>query len=63
MSRTDRTVTTRAEAKRMTLGELRSFVKEMDEAGAADSTGVDARVNFGGGLKELKATAERFGGL
>lgn len=60
---TDRTVTATASAddKRMTLGELRSFIGEMDQAGAAESTPVSARVTFGGWLRELKATAQRFG--
>lgn len=60
---TDRTVTATASGgdKRMTLGELRSFIGEMDQAGAAESTSVSARVTFGGWLRELKATAVRFG--
>ena len=46
---------------KLTLGDLRSFVGEMDQAGAADTTPVGATVSFGGWLRELKATAERFG--
>lgn len=59
--RADRAVTLAAEGKGFTLGELRVFIEEMDDAGAADSTPIGARVTFGGLLKELKATAVRFG--
>jgi hypothetical protein len=59
---TDRTVTATAlDGRRMTLAELRAFVAEMDQAGAAETTPVGARVSWGGGLKELKASAARFG--
>jgi hypothetical protein len=60
---TVRTVTTKARgsAKRMSLGEVKAFVAEMDEAGAANTTLVTARVGFRGRLMELKATAVRFG--
>lgn len=50
-----------AKGEKLTLGDLRSFVGEMDQAGAADSTPVSARASFGGWLQELKATAVRFG--
>jgi hypothetical protein len=60
---TDRTVTATAADgfKRMTLGELEDFIAEMHEAGAARTTPIHARVTFGGWLRELKATAIRFG--
>jgi hypothetical protein len=58
---TDRTVTVNAADGKLTLGELRSFIGEMDQAGAADTTPVQGRVTFGGWLKEIKATAVRFG--
>lgn len=59
VSRINRSVTaTAGDGKRMTLGELRAFVTEMDQAGAADIT---VRIAWGGGLKELRATAARFG--
>ena len=60
-TRTGPVVRTLPGGKRMTLGEIRSFVAEMDQAGAADTTQIGARVNFGGWLRELKATAVRFG--
>lgn len=61
-SRINREVTAAAQdGKRMTLGDLRAFVAEMDQAGAADTTRVSGRVTFGGWVKELKATAVRFG--
>lgn len=59
---TDRTVTAHAgDGKKMTLGELRAFIAEMDQAGAADTTPVTARVAWVGWVKQLKATAIRFG--
>lgn len=50
-----------AKGEKLALGDLRSFVAEMDQAGAADSTPVSARASFGGWLQELKATAVGFG--
>lgn len=47
--------------KHMTFADLREFVAEMEQAGAADTTVVKARVNFGGTLKSLTADAVRFG--
>jgi hypothetical protein len=58
---TDRTVTATAHDGKMTLGELRAFIAEMDQAGAAETTPVTARVSWGGWVKELKASAVRFG--
>lgn len=60
---TDRTVTANANAgdNRMTLGELRSFIGEMDQAGAAETTPIAGRLTFRGWVRELKATAIRFG--
>jgi hypothetical protein len=59
---TDRTVTAKPSGgKRMTLGDLRAFLTEMDQAGAADTTLFTARVSVRGWVKELKATAVRFG--
>jgi hypothetical protein len=52
---------TAPKGEKLTLGDLRSFVGEMDHAGAADTTPVRGRVTFGGWLKEIKATAVRFG--
>jgi hypothetical protein len=45
----------------MTLAELRVFITEMDQAGAAENTPVGARVSWGGGLKRITASARRFG--
>ena len=62
-NRIDRSVTANADAadKKMTLGELKAFIEEMGRAGAAETTPVAARVTFGGWLKQLRATAIRFG--
>lgn len=61
-SRINRNVSAAAEdGKRMTLADLRAFVAEMDQAGAAEETPVSARIAWGGWVKELKATAVRFG--
>lgn len=59
--RTDRTVTSIASGNGMTLGELRTFVAEMDAAGAADSTVISGKITFRGRVKVLEATAVRFG--
>ena len=45
----------------MTLGELREFIGALDLAGAADSTVISGRVNWGGTIKSLKASAVRLG--
>lgn len=58
---TERTVTAKGAAKRMTLGELRQFIDALDHAGAADSTPIGAKVTWGGGLQQIQATAVRFG--
>ncbi len=58
---TERTVTARGAAKQMTLGELRQFVAGLDDAEAAESTPIRAKVTWGGGLQEIQATAVRFG--
>ena len=46
---------------KLTLGELREFVAEMDRAEATDTTVIKARINFGGTLRSLSADAVRFG--
>lgn len=56
-----RVVEAKAQDGTMTLDEVRAFVAELDSAGAAGATPVNATVRFGGGLKSLKATAVRFG--
>ena len=56
-----RLVETKAQDGTLTLGELRAFVAELDQAGAADTTKIEGTIRFGGGIKSLKATAERFG--
>jgi hypothetical protein len=58
----DRDVEAKADTGKMTLGELREFVSALDRAGAATSTVISGRVNWGGTVKSLKATAVRFGG-
>jgi hypothetical protein len=58
---TDRTVTARGAEKRMTLGELREFIVALAQAGAADTTPIQAKVTWGGGLQQISATAVRFG--
>ena len=50
-----------ARDKQMTFADLREFTAELDQAGAADSTVIKARVNFNGTLKSLTAEAVRFG--
>ncbi|MCW2904126.1 MAG: hypothetical protein JWO67_6391 [Streptosporangiaceae bacterium] len=57
----DRHVAVQATAKKLTLGELREFIDELDQAGAANSTVIKGRVNWGGTIKSLEATAVRFG--
>lgn len=47
--------------RKMSLGDLKEFVAEMDAAGASNSTPIAGRVAFGGGLKALKAVAIRVG--
>lgn len=56
-----REVTVKAQDGTVTLGELRAFVAELDQAGATENTPVSATVRIGGGIKTLKATAVRFG--
>lgn len=56
-----RDVEATAEAGKMTLGELREFIGALDHAGAADSTVISGRVNWGGAIKSLKASAGRLG--
>jgi hypothetical protein len=56
-----RTVEAKAKDGTLTLGEMRAFVAEMDEAGAAETTKIEGAARFRGGIKSLKATAERFG--
>jgi hypothetical protein len=46
---------------KMTLADLREFVAELDKAGAADTTVIKGRVNFGGTVRSLSADAVRFG--
>jgi hypothetical protein len=58
---TSRTVETTAADGTMILGELRAFIHELDNAGAAESTRIEGRVSMKGGVKSLKATAVRFG--
>jgi hypothetical protein len=48
-----------ADGKRMTLAELKTFLAELDSAGAPADAGLSARVSFGGGLKSLKAVLTR----
>jgi hypothetical protein len=57
----DTTHRVRATGKAMTLGELREFVKQCDELGAADSSRIDGRVGFGAGVQALTITVVRFG--
>lgn len=59
--RIDRHVEVKAQDGTLTLGELRAFVAELDEAGAAETTTIDGTVRVRGGVKSLKATAVRFG--
>jgi hypothetical protein len=56
-----RTVEVKAQEGPLTLAELRAFIAELDQAGAAETTTIAATVRFGGGIKTLKATAQRFG--
>jgi hypothetical protein len=58
---TSRRVETKAEDGTLTLRELRAFVADLDADGAAETTKIEGTVRFGGGVKSLKATAERFG--
>lgn len=61
MGTTSRHVETSTTGKALTLGELREFVAALDHAGAANTTPIKAIVRWGGGLKKLSATAQRFG--
>jgi hypothetical protein len=58
---TSREVTVKAQDGTVTLGELKAFVAELDNAGAANTTPISGTARFGGGIKTLKATAIRFG--
>jgi hypothetical protein len=58
-----RTVEVKAKDGTLTLGELRAFVAELDQAGAAEITKIEGTVRFRGGVKSLKAAAERFDDL
>jgi hypothetical protein len=49
------TQTKRAEGNRMTLAELERFAANVRLMGGGDDTTVDARVGWGGGLRELRA--------
>ena len=46
---------------KLTLGELREFIAELDKAGAANATVIKGRVNFGSTVRSLSADAVRFG--
>jgi hypothetical protein len=56
---TSRTVTAKAASGTLTLSELRAFLAELDHAGAGEDTPVSGTMRFGGGVKSLKAVAER----
>ena len=56
-----RDVTVKAQVGTVTLGELRAFIGELDQAGAAESTRIEGQVRIGGGVKSLKAAVVRFG--
>jgi hypothetical protein len=56
-----RTVQATAKDRALTLGELREFIGELDHAGAAETTPIEARVTMRGGIKSMMATAVRFG--
>jgi hypothetical protein len=58
VSKIDRLVSVKG--KELTLADVRAFVAEMDQAGAADSTPVNGAVTLRGRLKELRASAVRF---
>lgn len=58
---TSRNVRRDADDKHLTLGELHKFIGDLDEAGAAESTVISGRVNWGGTLRSVWATAVRFG--
>lgn len=45
----------------MTLGDLRAFIGELDEAGAANTTPLEARLSFRGKIKSMTADVIRFG--
>lgn len=45
----------------LTLGNLRQFIADLDQSGATDDTPVKARVSWRGWLRELSASAVRFG--
>lgn len=44
----------------MTLGELRQFVVECEEAGAVESTRIEATTTWGGKLKTVSVVVVRF---
>lgn len=56
-----RTITITADRDGMLLIDLRTFVAEMDAAGADDSTPIGGRVTVRGRLKELTAKPVRPG--
>jgi hypothetical protein len=58
---TERQVTAKADGDVMTLGELKAFIAELDEAGAADTTTLQVRVGWGQKLRSITATVVRFG--
>ena len=60
--RIGRTVEAKGSADgKMTLADLKEFVAEMDQAGAANTTPIEATTTWRCALKSLKATAIRFG--
>lgn len=62
MSTTSRLVEVNAgKGGQLTLADLRQFVREMDEAGAAEGTPITGRTDFRGRQQSLKASAVRFG--
>jgi hypothetical protein len=61
MGAISRKVEVKAAGKTLTLAELREFVEDLDRAGAVGTTVIGGRVNWGGTLKSVWATAIRFG--
>ena len=59
----DRSYSKKAAGKKMTLGELRAFVKECDGLGAAETSPIGGRISMGGGLKEVSSEIVRFGDM
>jgi len=59
---TEKTITAKARASgKMTAGDLREFLDELEKSGGGPGVTVSARVSFGGWIKSVTATVKDAG--